>query len=161
MFLPGLPVTGLGTPSCAMTTPAPRGPAPVTCALRAAGVLRARRVLAEQRRAHLCLTHHPPAVAGALRTGVYVPRFSFHEVLSSRGVANGGVAELWLLHHKVIWGRHKSEHETLFISSHPNAWRTRGCGFKGQRWTDCGLSHSVPIGRAVREINARQQQSQR
>lgn len=72
------------------------------CTLWAAGVLRPRGVLAEQRRAHLSLTHHPPAVAGALSTGVYVPRFSFHKVLSSRGVANGGGAELRLLLHKVI-----------------------------------------------------------
>lgn len=77
----------------------------VTCTLWAAGVLGARRVLAEQRRAHLGLTQHPPAVAGALGTGVDVPRFSFHKVFSSGGVANGRGAELWLLHHKVIWGR--------------------------------------------------------
>lgn len=89
------------------------GPRAVTCTLWAAGVLGPRGVLAEQRRAHLRLTHHPPAVAGALSAGVYVPRFSFHKVLSSRGVANGGGAELRLLLHKVIWGR----------TQHPNTSR--------------------------------------
>ena len=98
----------------------------VTCALWAAGVLGARGVLAEQRWAHLCLTQHPPAVAGALRTGVDVPGFSFHKVLSSGGVANGGGAELWLLHHKVIWEmtKKKSRHKNLLNCGLANPWRS-------------------------------------
>lgn len=74
----------------------------VLCTLWAAGVLGARGVLAEQWWAHLRLTQHSATVTGALRTGVNVPRFPFHKVLSSRGVANGGRAELGLLHHEVI-----------------------------------------------------------
>lgn len=82
----------------------PHDAAPVTWALWAAGVLGACGVLAEQRRAHLRLTQHPPAVARALRAGVNVPRFSLHKVLSPGRVADGRRAELWLLHHKVICG---------------------------------------------------------
>lgn len=100
-----------------MTAPAPQPPPPqgfagcgaVTCTLRAARVLGACRVLAEQRRAHLGLAQHPPTVAGALCARVDVPRLSFHKVLSSGGVANGGGAELWLLHHKVIWEMTENE----------------------------------------------------
>lgn len=90
---------------CSPTPPsASRGAALVTWTLWAAGVLGARGVLAEQWWAHLCFTQHPPTVAGTLSTAVDVPRFSFYKVLSPRGVANGGGAEFWLLHHKVIWG---------------------------------------------------------
>lgn len=74
----------------------------VTCTLRAAGVLGAGGVLAEQWWAHLRLTQHAATMTGALRTGVNVPSFPLHKVLSSGGVANGRRAELWLLHHEVI-----------------------------------------------------------
>lgn len=76
----------------------------VTCTLWAAGVLGAGGVLAEQWWAHLRLTQHSTTVTGALCTGVNVPSFPFHKVLSSGGVANRRGAELRLLHYKVIWG---------------------------------------------------------
>ena len=116
----------------------------VTCALWAAGVLGARGVLAEQRWAHLCLTQHPPAVAGALRTGVDVPGFSFHKVLSSRGVANGGGAELWLLHHKVIWEMTKKNQDTRIYSTAvlPTLGEAGVICSKGQR-NGGRVSHSV------------------
>lgn len=74
----------------------------VICTLWAAGVLGAGGVLAEQWWAHLRLTQHSTTVTGALCTGVNVPSFPFHKVLSSRGVANRRGAELRLLHYKVI-----------------------------------------------------------
>lgn len=94
-----------------------RGMTLLTCTLWAAGILGAWGVLAEQRWAHLCLTQHPSAVTGALSTGVNVPRFSFHKVFSSRGVANGGSAELWLLHHKVIWGMTQNQNTRHYSSA--------------------------------------------
>lgn len=133
--------TGSRCWSCRMTMPALP-----TCALWAAGVLSARRVLAEQRRAHLRLTQHPPAVARALSTGVYVPRFSFHKVLSSRGVANGRGAELWLLHHKVIWGRTQRQNTSSYSSTFTATREGQG----GE--TDHGVPHSVLISRTGKKI---------
>lgn len=153
MFLPGLLVTGSGPlPRGAQPSPpvlqndntqaagpphqpsATRGAVPVTWTLWATGVLGACGVLAEQRWAHLCLTQHPPAVAGALSTGVNVPCFSFHKVLSPRGMANGGGAELRLLHHKVIWGTTQNPNTRNYSSAVLPAWEEPGAvGFKGQR----------------------------
>lgn len=124
----------------------------VTCALRAAGVLGARGILAEQWRAHLCLAQHPPAMAGALRTGVDVPRFSFHKVLSSRGVANGGGAELWLLHHKVIWEMTENENTRNYsIAVSPTPEAPGAVCSKGQRRSGCRRAPSTLIKTTVRK----------
>lgn len=148
--------------SCTMTRselqPSPpsasRGTVLVTCTLRAAGVLRAWGVLAEQWWAHLCLTQYPPAVAGALSTGVDVPCFSFHKVFSSRGVANGGGAKLWLLHHKVIWGMTENQNTRNYSPAvSPTLKEPGAVCFKGQRGRlGCRVSQSVLTKRIVKKI---------
>lgn len=173
-FLPRLPTTGVGTPppraapqvcgSRPRTAPPPQPPPPqgvagrgaVTCTLRAAGVLGACGVLAEQRRAHLGLAQHPPTVAGALCARVDVPRLSFHKVLSSRGVANGGGAELWLLHHKVIWEMTENENTGNYSTAVSPALEEPGvvCS-KGQRRSGRRGAPSALIKTTVRKWSTR------
>lgn len=139
------------------------GPGTVTCALRAAGVLGARGVLAEQRWAHLRLTQHPTTVAGALSTRVDVPCLSFHEVLSSRGMANGGGAELWLLHHKVIWEMTENENTRGYsMAVSPPMEEAGVVCLKGQRRSGCRVSPSTLIKTILKKYpmhrNRRQEQ---
>lgn len=68
-----------------------------TWTVRAAGILRSDWTVAEQGRAHLRLTEHTAAVAGALSAGVDVPRLSLHKVLSTRSQTHGCLAQLWLM----------------------------------------------------------------
>lgn len=112
----------------------PRRAAPVTWTLRAAGVLGAGGVLAEQRRAHLRLTQHPAAVARALGARVNVPRLPLHKVLAPGGVADGGRAELRLLHLEVIWGRREDPNTGNDPAAVSPAGEEPGAvGFEGQR----------------------------
>lgn len=65
--------------------------------MRAAGILGSDWTVAEEGRAHLRLTEHTSAVAGALSAGVNVPRLSLHKVLSTRGQTHGRLTQLWLM----------------------------------------------------------------
>lgn len=73
-------------------------------------------------------------MACALGARVDVPRLSLHKVLSPGGVADGGRAELWLLHLEVIWGTREDPNTGNDPAAVSPAGEEPGAvGFEGQR----------------------------
>ena len=73
-------------------------------------------------------------MARALGASVDVPRLSLPKVLAPGGVADGGRAELWLLHLEVIWGTREDPNtgnEPAAVS--PACEEPGAVGFEGQR----------------------------
>ena len=86
-------------------------PVPLTGAVRTAGVLRPDWVLAQQGRAHLGLTQHPPTVAGALRARVDVPGLALHEVLPPGRQAHRRVAQNRLVGARLVCRNQRKKRE--------------------------------------------------